>query len=106
MRVALLFLVAISAVSCLKELDTEWNNWKITNGREYADGEDKLRRVIWEDNLVKIQTHNSIESSYTLKMNKFGDMVSSNARKIEIFVVANLVKTTHSLAQTIAHYFW
>ena len=76
MRVALLLLVAVSAVSCLKELDTEWENWKIANKREYADGEEKLRRVIWEDNLVKIQTHNSMESSYTLKMNKFGDMVS------------------------------
>ena len=75
MRVALILLVAVTAVSCLQELDVEWNYWKEANEKEYADGEELLRRVIWEDNLVKIQTHNSMKSSYTLKMNKFGDMV-------------------------------
>ena len=75
MRVALILLVAATAVSCLQELDVEWNYWKEANEREYADGEELLRRVIWKDNLVKIQTHNSMKSSYTLKMNKFGDMV-------------------------------
>jgi hypothetical protein len=53
-------------------------------GKKYEDAENMVRRSIWEKNLKKIQHHNIRASlgefTYTLGMNKYGDMVSTAER--------------------------
>lgn len=52
-------------------------------GKVYEEAEDLTRRTIWERNLKKIEHHNiraSLgEHTYTLGMNKYGDMVRSTS---------------------------
>lgn len=48
-------------------------------------------RQIWEENVAKIEQHNLEYSrglrSYTLKMNRFGDMVSSNLQERLVSII-------------------
>ena len=63
-----------------QEFDDEWQAWKITHKKTYADeGEETMRRLIWQENLEFIVKHNLEHQrglhSYRLGMNAFGDMV-------------------------------
>jgi hypothetical protein len=58
--------------------DDDWHLWKETHTKQYADfGEEKVRYVIWQDNLKKIDAHNSLGKSYKLKINHFGDLTNT-----------------------------
>jgi len=69
-----------------EELNADWEAYKTTHGKKYEATEDLLRRTIWEKNLKKIEHHNIRfglgEHTYTLGMNKFGDM--TNAEFVEL----------------------
>ncbi|XP_068613083.1 cathepsin K [Brachionichthys hirsutus] len=76
-------LLAASALARLDEasLDSQWEQWKATQGREYNGlGEEELRRAVWEKNLRMIDAHNAEAAlgmhSYELAMNHLGDMTS------------------------------
>ncbi|XP_036605717.1 cathepsin L2-like [Trichosurus vulpecula] len=60
------------------ELDTEWELFKSTYGRNYTAKEESFRRQIWERNLKFINDHNQLYEegnlTYYLEMNEFGDM--------------------------------
>ena len=70
-----LLLSVLTVVSCLQELDREWEEWKIAYNVKYGLGEEPYRRLIWENNVVMIQRENSMGNSYTLRINQFGDLV-------------------------------
>uniref|UniRef100_G3VJ29 Cathepsin propeptide inhibitor domain-containing protein n=1 Tax=Sarcophilus harrisii TaxID=9305 RepID=G3VJ29_SARHA len=59
------------------KLDTEWELFKSTHGRNYTKEEDTFRRKVWEQNLKLIEEHNHQykvgKQSYYLEMNAFGD---------------------------------
>uniref|UniRef100_A0A8C5WI93 Cathepsin K n=1 Tax=Leptobrachium leishanense TaxID=445787 RepID=A0A8C5WI93_9ANUR len=62
-------------------LDSEWEKWKGTHGKQYQSTlEEVKRRQIWEKNQKIISTHNIQFSqgahSYDLAMNHLGDMTS------------------------------
>lgn len=61
-------------------LDSEWEAYKTTYNKQYAQEHEALRRMIWERNVRLISTHNLEESrgvhTYTLGMNEYGDMTS------------------------------
>jgi len=75
----LLFVCVYSAPTFDATLDAPWTLFKSIYEKEYAsDAEETLRRAIWEDNVEIIRKHN-IEAdlglhTYTLGMNKYGDM--------------------------------
>jgi len=60
-------------------LDTHWANYKEVHGKDYGK-DDTVKRLIWEANLNYINKHNEEANNglhtYTLKMNKFGDLTS------------------------------
>ena len=62
-------------------LDEDWEMWKEYHGKKYDDKQSELeRRMIWEENLNKINRHN-LEyrmgmQTYTMDMNFYSDMVS------------------------------
>ncbi|XP_019719333.1 cathepsin K [Hippocampus comes] len=77
------FLLAVSALARLDQvtLDSQWEQWKITHGREYNGlDEEGIRRAIWEKNALMIEAHNQEAAlglhSYELGMNHLGDMTS------------------------------
>jgi len=80
---ALLFLVgcAYSYVIDVSNViqDEGWHLWKATHGKKYADaGEERVRYVIWQDNLKRVEQHNAENGhSYSLRINKFGDMTGT-----------------------------
>uniref|UniRef100_A0ABK0M314 Cathepsin K n=1 Tax=Rattus norvegicus TaxID=10116 RepID=A0ABK0M314_RAT len=77
----LLLPVVSFALSPEETLDTQWELWKKTHGKQYNSKVDEIsRRLIWEKNLKKISVHN-LEASlgahtYELAMNHLGDMTS------------------------------
>ncbi|KAL3886610.1 hypothetical protein ACJMK2_026594 [Sinanodonta woodiana] len=72
-------LVALSVAGPINlELSSEWELFKSTYVKNYAQEEDLLRRVIWERNLKHVQQHN-IEAdrgvhTFWLGMNEYADM--------------------------------
>jgi len=58
-------------------LDSHWHNYKIVHQKSYGSQE-TVRRLIWEANLKYINKHNEEaangEHTFTLAMNKYGDM--------------------------------
>ena len=66
-------------------LDNAWLNYKQEHSKLYADEhEDSSRRLIWESNFRFIHKHNTETSlgkhTYTVKMNKFGDLTNMEFR--------------------------
>jgi len=80
----LLFLCAVASVShCyVSELDVikeEWKAFKVQFNKVYEDVEDMFRMKIFMENKQKIAKHNQLHAqgnrTYSLAMNKFGDML-------------------------------
>ncbi|XP_072020270.1 cathepsin K-like [Amphiura filiformis] len=77
-----LMLVALSTPILgitLDHVDKNWEMWKDEHSKKYVDKHDELkRRVIWEDNIKKINLHNLEHilgmRSFTLRMNSYGDL--------------------------------
>jgi len=82
MRLAILaVLIACASAASIFDvtLDTHWANYKQVHGKDFGK-DDTVKRLIWEANLNYINKHNEEATnglhSYTLKMNKFGDLTS------------------------------
>jgi len=61
--------------------DEGWHLWKAAHEKKYTDlGEERVRYVIWQDNLKRVEQHNTEGHTYTLKINKFGDMTGTEFR--------------------------
>ncbi|XP_035954211.1 cathepsin K isoform X2 [Halichoerus grypus] len=81
LEVLLLLPMASFALYPEEILDTQWELWKKTYGKQYNSKVDEIsRRLIWEKNLKHISIHN-LEASlgvhtYELAMNHLGDMTS------------------------------
>ncbi|XP_005992023.1 procathepsin L-like [Latimeria chalumnae] len=68
-------------------LEESWRNWKTLHMKRYPlEAEESYRRLIWENNLRYIERHNLEFSmgkhSYSLGMNKLGDLTSEEFRQL------------------------
>ncbi|XP_018534225.2 procathepsin L [Lates calcarifer] len=76
----MLLVVASDLGLCLDEddLDTQWEQWKTTYGKEYDDYEEVYRNNNWKKNMRMIEVHNQEaeqgKHSYKLGMNQLGDL--------------------------------
>ncbi|CAF4526838.1 unnamed protein product, partial [Didymodactylos carnosus] len=73
-----LFIGAFSAPAFDTANNDGWNLFKQVYSKQYTNEQEVHRRSVWESNLQKIRTHN-LEAdlgvhTYTMKMNKYGDM--------------------------------
>ena len=91
---ALLVACATAASVFDVTLDTHWENFKLVHGKKYQHSlEETLRRLTWESNLKYVDQHNAEAESgihtFTLKMNKYGDMVRRrlNKNKNRLFLI-------------------
>ena len=80
------FLVYANAVSFYEVVSDEWVTWKLFHGKNFSNPvEDKFRLKIFMENKAKIAKHNAMahqgDRSYFLKMNSYGDLVSSYSCK-------------------------
>jgi len=83
----ILALLCLAGLSCGYVIDQHyqvigdegWHLWKASHGKGYENfGEERVRYVIWQDNLKRIEEHNAEAGhTYTLKINKFGDMTGT-----------------------------
>lgn len=61
--------------------DAAWHVWKRTHSKNYADdGEERVRYVIWQENLKKIMRFNEENKNMELAMNHLGDMTHDEYR--------------------------
>lgn len=85
--VVCVFCLVIFAVAAKLELPPEWHNWKATHGKSYeSDHEELGRHIVWLSNNKYIDEHNKYAETfgYTLKMNKFGDLVCNSFEYINL----------------------
>uniref|UniRef100_A0AAQ6IFD4 Cathepsin K n=1 Tax=Anabas testudineus TaxID=64144 RepID=A0AAQ6IFD4_ANATE len=82
LSICVILLAASKLSFCLDEvsLSAQWEEWKITYGKDYKDpDEEEYRRNIWEQNMYLIEVHNQEakegKHSYKLGMNHNGDKV-------------------------------
>ncbi|CAF0936312.1 unnamed protein product [Rotaria sordida] len=86
MKVVIALCVLFVGAYCAPVYDDEWTLFKRTYGKQYNSVEEEAnRRTIWEANLAKIHKHN-LEAdldlhTYTLGMNRFGDMTHEEFKK-------------------------
>jgi cathepsin L len=70
--------------------DCDWQAWKLEHGCSYPDdGEEKIRYMIWQDNVRLINEHNKLGKSYTLALNKFADLTAAEYQEMNGFKLAN-----------------
>jgi len=75
--VALFALFAVSSARLLAEHEYEFlfTNWMRQHTRDYATVDEfQYRYQVWKDNMDQVITHNAKNSTFTLAMNKFGDL--------------------------------
>jgi cathepsin L len=62
--------------------DDGWYLWKQAHKKAYQDfGEERVRYVIWQDNLKKIEAYNKLGKSHTLRINHFGDLTGTEFKQ-------------------------
>ncbi|CAF3548048.1 unnamed protein product [Rotaria sp. Silwood1] len=79
--ISILAILAL-AFSCALTLDVtlnqHWKLWKEVNNKHYTDGEEHVRRAIWENHLKVVRDHNLQADlgvhTYWLGMNKYADL--------------------------------
>ncbi|XP_046619318.1 procathepsin L [Neodiprion virginianus] len=61
-----------------EKLDDYWEKYKLSYKKNYSTTKEAMRRLAWEENLIKIYEHNLLAAaghhSYTLRDNHFADL--------------------------------
>jgi len=75
--VALVVVVSSIEISPLRSsFASQWEAWKLENGKVYSSSEHDKRFEIFKDNLRFINEHNSANLGFTVAMNSFGDLTA------------------------------
>ncbi|XP_028672153.1 protein CTLA-2-alpha-like isoform X2 [Erpetoichthys calabaricus] len=65
-------------------LDNTWKEWKSRHEKQYSKEQEIYRRMVWEDNLSRIEKHNREyeegKHSFTMGLNQFTDMTTNEFR--------------------------
>jgi len=62
-------------------LEVEWQQWKTKHSKSYADeAEESVRKLIWQDNYLFVQKHNSENHTFTVETNEYADLVGGSAK--------------------------
>jgi len=83
--VAILLLAALavaSAMAPLKDAEYEFlfTKWASQHGKSYESTEFLHRFMVWKSNLDYVRSHNTKNESFTLAMNRFGDLTNEEFR--------------------------
>lgn len=66
------------------ELDVHWENFKQVHNKRYPDGNENMRRFIWEQHLRYIRQHNLEadlgQHSFTMGINEYSDLTDQEYR--------------------------
>ena len=69
-------LLVVSASVHGFNLEGRWQSWKEEHGKLFSSEKEEMERLkIWMRNVAIIEEHNAQNHSFTLGMNRFGDMV-------------------------------
>ena len=80
MKLLFLALVVAPAFGMVIQ-DSAWHVWKKTHSKAYGDdGEERVRYIIWQNNMKKILEFNEANKDVELAMNHFGDLTEDEFR--------------------------
>jgi len=80
--------LALSSATPVEDnFEAEWAQFKVTHGKKYSgEAEEYLRKLIYQGNKEKVAVHNAEakagKHSFTMEMNQFGDMLTSEFSKM------------------------
>ncbi|XP_051894015.1 procathepsin L-like [Pristis pectinata] len=73
-------LTVVAASPVDPALTEDWEKWKLSHQKQYAEEEESLRRMVWEKNFRLIEYHNleymKGKHTYDLRINQFGDLTA------------------------------
>lgn len=76
MRTHILFALIGFTLAVKIDQEVEWQQWKSKHSKSYADeAEESVRKLIWQDNYLFVQKHNSEDHTFTVETNEFADLV-------------------------------
>jgi len=85
-------------------LQMEFTNWMKQYGKTYSTDEFQYRWQTWKSNYKFIQTHNAKNASYTVAMNKYGDLSTAEfAKTYNGFLGAKMFTRIHHGSQVVVH---
>jgi hypothetical protein len=81
-------------------LNNVWESFKTEHAKQYHSADEEFtRRLIWESNFRLINKHNDEykmgKHTYTVKMNKFGDMTNLEFKRMMNGFNMTAYKSTH-----------
>jgi cathepsin L len=77
--------------------DNEWLKFKTENSKNYTKTEEKIRRKIWNENVLKIRNINCKQGNFTMKINgKFGDLTEEESAKLLGFMPTKSFRTNNN----------
>ncbi|CAH1790413.1 unnamed protein product [Owenia fusiformis] len=93
--------IVLGLVACAfadPNLDAQWNLFKKTHNKVYTQIEETMRRIIFERNVQRIQSHN-LEAdmglhTYRLGMNKYGDLTDEEYRTLLGYRMTNTTRSS------------
>ena len=82
-----LFFYSVQTITFMGVVLEEWETFKLTHLKKYeSNTEERFRLKIYMENKAKVEKHNRQaqqgKHSYTLKMNKYGDLLSHEFRSM------------------------
>jgi len=63
-------------VQSQEEIDAAFKNWTVTYNKVYQGEESAIRKQIFANNYMAVQTHNAGKSTFKLGLNKFADLTT------------------------------
>jgi len=82
---ALVAIAVATPATVDRDLDKIWETYKVTYSKKYEATEERIRRVIFEENVAKIRRHNLEQDlglhTFTLGINKMADMTNLEYRE-------------------------
>jgi len=99
-----LFAVCYAVSINEQALQIEFTNWMAQNGKTYSTDEFHYRWQTWKANYKFIAAHNAKNASYSVAMNKYGDLSPSEfAKTYNGFLGAKMFTRIHHGSQVVVH---
>ncbi|EDL93851.1 rCG24202 [Rattus norvegicus] len=98
----ILCLGVVSGASAFNlSLDVQWQEWKMKYEKLYSPEEELLKRVVWEENVKKIELHNRENSlgknTYIMEINNFADLTDEEFKDMITGITLPINNTMKSL---------
>jgi len=100
----LLSLALVAAIPSDQELQQQFNSWVQQHNKVYGHDEFQYRWQTWKSNAIFIANHNEkSNSSFSVAMNKFGDLTTAEFSKIYKGLASDRLKFNYKTNQVVVN---